>query len=279
VSLLPLLSGTDQNMARLPCFESPQLEAVCRVLADTDNGLTGTEIEYVLRELGISDPNPSMTKWKRLFNAFAEAQNKHQVGNHLVLFINKAMSPARYTSKPDLFAWRQDGLNVALAFSGYAVNMKGLVVHATPEATIEGALARAKRLYSILQGRGTHQEIFNYCKSELLQDNYFHAVLEAVKGVAERLRQMSGLSSDGADLVNAVFSVKNPILAINSLKTETELSEQKGIANLLIGVFGAIRNPTAHAPKVVWAMPEQDAIDVLGILSYVHRKLDGASKV
>lgn len=266
-------------MAHLPCLESAHLEAACRVLADTENGLTGTEIEYILAELKIRDSSPSMTKWKRLFNALAEAQNKHQVGNHLVLFIIKAMSPARYTSKPELFSWRQDGLNVALAFAGYAVNMKGQVVHTTPESTIEGALARAKRLNSVLQNRGTHQEIFKYCKSELLQDNYFHAVLEAVKGVAERLRQMSGLGIDGADLINTVFSVKNPILAINSLKTETELSEQKGIANLLVGVFGAIRNPTAHAPKVVWAMPEQDAIDVLGILSYVHRKLDGASRV
>ena len=164
-------------MAHLPCFESAHLEAACRVLADTTYGLTGTEIEYILTELDIPDPGSSMTKWKRLFNALAEAQNKHQVGNHLIQFINKAMSPARYTSKPELFAWRQDGLNVALAFAGYAVNVKGQVVHATQESTIEGALARAKRLNSLLQSRGTHQEIFKYCKSELLQDNYFHAVL------------------------------------------------------------------------------------------------------
>lgn len=266
-------------MARLPLFESTHLEAACRVLADTANGLSGTEIAYILQEIEISDPSPSMTKWKRLFNALVEAQNKHQFGNHLVLFINKAMAPARYTSKPELFAWRQDGLNVALAFAGYAVNAKGKVVHTTPESTVEGALARAKRLSSILQSRGTHQEIFKYCKTELLHDNYFHAVLEAVKGIAERLREMSGLGTDGADLVYTALSVKNPILALNSLKTETELSEQKGIANLLVGVFGAIRNPTAHAPKLVWAMLEQDAIDVLGILSYVHRKLDGATKL
>lgn len=266
-------------MARLPCFESSHLEAACRVLADSANGLTGNEIQCILAELEIQEPSPTMTKWKRLFNALAEVQNKHQVGNHLILFINKAMSPARYTSNPELFSWRQDGLNVALAFAGYAVNPQGQVMHATRESTVEGALARAKRLSSALQSRGIHQEIFKYCKSELLQDNYFHAVLEAVKGVAERLRQLSGLCSDGADLVSAVFSINNPIIAINSLRTDTERSEQKGIANLLIGIFGAIRNPTAHAPKAHWSMPEQDAIDVLSILSYVHRKLDGATRV
>ena len=122
-------------------------------------------------------------------------------------------------------------------------------------------------------------EVLKYCRAELLEENYFHAVLEAVKGVAQRLRDMTGLANDGADLINQSLSTKSPIIAINSLRTDTEVSEQKGIANLIVGVFGAIRNPAAHAPKIVWAMPEQDAVDVLGILSYVHRKLDNATKV
>ena len=266
-------------MASLPRFESAHLEAACKVLGDTSQGLSGSEIEYILREVGAPDPNPSMTKWKRLFNALVAAQNERQVGNHLVLFVNKAMSPARYTSCPELFIWRQDGLNVALAFAGYAVRDDGKVVHTTRESTVQGARARASRLRGLLESRGTHPEVLKYCRAELLHENYFHAVLEAVKGIAERLRQMSGLGTDGAELVSTVLLSKAPVIALNTLQTETELSEQKGIANLLIGVFGAIRNPTAHAPKVVWAMPEQDAIDVLGILSYVHRKLDAATKV
>lgn len=266
-------------MANLPCFESAHLEAACKVLGDTANGLTGVEIGHILQEIGVPDPDSSLTKWKRLFNALAAIQNERQLGNYLVLFINRAMVPARYVTAPDLFGWRQDGLNVALAFAGYAVNENGTVVHTAREATLRGALARAGRLRQLLEARGTHPEVLKYCKAELLEKNYFHAVLEAVKGVAERLRRMSGLTNDGADLVNQVFSTKSPIVALNSLASETELSEQKGIANLLVGVFGAIRNPTAHAPKVVWPMPEQDAIDILGILSYVHRKLVNSRKI
>jgi uncharacterized protein (TIGR02391 family) len=130
----------------------------------------------------------------------------------------------------------------------------------------------------LLEDRNIHPEVLKYCRAELLEENYFHAVLEAVKGVAERLRAMSGLGSDGAELVNQALSAKTPIILLNSLRTETEQSEQRGIANLLVGVFGAVRNPTSHAPKVVWPMPEQDAIDVLGILSFVHRKLDNSSR-
>jgi uncharacterized protein (TIGR02391 family) len=264
-------------MANLPSFDSAQLEAACKVLGDTTQGLKGQEIEHILREISALDPSPSLSKWQRLYNAFTATQNKHDVGNHLILFINKAMAPARYAANPDLFRWRRDNLNVALAFAGYAVREDGKVVRTTVETTLDGARARAGHLRAMLQSRGTHPEVLKYCQAELLQENYFHAVLEAVKGVAERIRLMSGLGFDGAELVNQALSTRTPIIALNSLKTETELSEQKGIANLMIGVFGAIRNPTAHAPKVMWAMPEQDAIDVLGILSYIHRKLDNAS--
>lgn len=62
-------------MARLPCFESAQLEAVCRILADTEKGLKGSEIAHILTELRLADPTPMMTKWKRLYNALAKAQN------------------------------------------------------------------------------------------------------------------------------------------------------------------------------------------------------------
>ncbi len=266
-------------MANLLCFEPAQLEAVCKVLGDTTNGLKGDEIGRILAEINVSDPDVGYTKWKRLYNAFAHAQNKHQVGNHLVQFVNKAMNPARYTATPDQFNWRRDGLNVALAFAGYAVNESGQVVHATPATTLQDARARAGRLRSVLESRRTHVEVLKYCEAELLQENYFHAVLEAVKGVAERIRQSSGLGSDGAELINQVFSTKAPLIAINALKSETELSEQKGFASMLVGLFGAIRNPTAHAPKTLWAMPEDDAVDILALVSYIHRKLDSSTKI
>lgn len=266
-------------MNRISPFKASQLEAACKVLADTSNGLKGDEIGYVLADMGLADPDVGTTKWKRLFNALALAQNKHQVGNHLVMFINRAMDPVRYTSAPELFARRRDGLNVVLALCGYRVREDGKVAHTTAESTLVGAQARAGRLKGLLESRATHLEVFKYCRAELLQDNYFHAVFEAVKGLAQRLREMSGLGSDGADLVGVALSTKNPVIALNSLTTETELSEQKGIANLMIGLFGAIRNPTAHAPKTVWSMPEQDAIDMFALVSYLHRKLDTAAIV
>ena len=147
------------------------------------------------------------------------------------------------------------------------------------ETTLKGARARAGVLRSKLEDRGSHSEIFKYCKSELLEENYFHAVLEAIKGIADRIRELSGLTSDGAELVNKAFSIKSPVLAINNLSTETEQSEQKGFSNILVGIFGAVRNPTAHAPKISWIMTEQDSLDIFAMISFIHRKLDVTNKV
>jgi uncharacterized protein (TIGR02391 family) len=140
------------------------------------------------------------------------------------------------------------------------------------------AHARVRTIRSKFQGRKLHAEVLKYCRSELMQDNYFHAVFEAAKGLAQRIRDLSGEQADGAALVDRVFSVDRPLLAINSLQTETERSEHKGFAALLKGCFAAIRNPLAHEPKILW-QGEDDAADYLSLISLVHRKLDDAVRV
>lgn len=263
---------------RINCFDSQQLEAACRVLADTERGLSGSQIERLLQEIDVPDLSPGMTKWKRLFNALAMAQNRHQVGNHLIMFINRAMNPVSYARDPGAFIWRRDELNVVLAFSGFYIRDDGQVGFATRATTLDAARARAGRLKAALESRGVHSEVLNYCRAELLDENYFHAVFEATKGVAERIRTLSGLSGDGADLVNKAFAGQQPVLVLSPFVSESEKSEQRGFANLLIGLFGAVRNPLAHAPKTNWPMSEQDALDTLTLVSLIQRKLDRVQK-
>jgi len=85
-------------MIPIPTFDSQQLGAVAKVLGDTINGLTGPEIGLLLSECKIRDVSPDMTKWKRLFSAFAGWQNVKQLGNCVVMSINRAMNPMQYTT-------------------------------------------------------------------------------------------------------------------------------------------------------------------------------------
>ena len=67
-----------------------------------------------------------------------------------------------------------------------------------------------------------------------------------------------------------------PLVSLNSLSTETDKGEQRGFVNLLVGSSESIRNPLAHNPKVEWDMSEGDALDILSMVSLIHRKLDRA---
>lgn len=111
-----------------------------------------------------------------------------------------------------------------------------------------------------------------------MSEDYFHALFEASKGLAQRIRELSDVYLDGTKLVDKVFSEKKPILAFNSLQTETEKSEHRGFADLLKGCFAAVRNPGAHEPRILWK-GEDDAADYLTLISLLHRKLDACKRV
>lgn len=257
-------------MEHVPPFNPQQLTSISKILADTHDGLTGSQIQYLLQDCRIPDVNPEMTKWKRLFNAFIEYQNKRKFGNHVVMFINRAMNPVQYTGSPSDFESRLDQLNTVLAFCGMAVGEDGRVRRAARAKGLTDAMERANRLKAALVNRKVHNDVLSFCRAEFLQKNYFHAVFEAMKSIAAKIRSLSGLSADGAELVQQAFSGPAPLLAINALRTETDKGEQRGFVNLLIGLFGTIRNPLAHNPKIEWDMSEQDALDILTTASLIH---------
>jgi uncharacterized protein (TIGR02391 family) len=192
------------------------------------------------------------------------------------------MKPVRWSDRREQFDWLRDELNKVLSFSGIELGEDGDVRRTSAVSTLSEAEKRAKGLRSKLEARGFHPDVLRFCKAELLQNNYFNAVLEATKSVANKIRNLSGLTSDGADLATQAFSLGrtgSPIVAINALTTETDKGEQRGFMNLVIGLFGTFRNPTAHAEKIFWPINEQDALDFLSLVSLVHRKLDRATKV
>lgn len=262
-------------------FSSQQIEAVARVLADTAAGLTGSEIAFILGDAGIPDVDACNTKWKRLYNALASIQNEKQIGNHLLMVVTRAMNPVRYTGNQALFHQRRQNLNAVLSMTGYELREDGRIRRVQAAKSVDEAVQRANRLSAALTSRDVHTDVLQYCRAELLDQNYFHAVFEATKSIAAKVRALSGLDGDGAELVQRAFALSKegpPLLAINTLQTETERGEQRGFVNLVVGLFGTVRNPLAHNPKVEWPMSEQDALDILTLASLVHRKLDSAKR-
>lgn len=131
-----------------------------------------------------------------------------------------------------------------------------------------------------LEKRSTHTQIFRYCTPEILHDDYFHLVEEAVKGLFERVRVISGVhNEDGAVLIDKVMGEKSPIILINNFQSKSEISEHKGFSSMLKSLYSLFRNPEAHSPREKWQLDKIDTLDILGVISLCHRKLDAAFSI
>ena len=256
-------------------FTQDQLEAIAGALGDTSAGLTGSEIQHLLASSKMTDPGP-ITKRIRIFNAFVDSQNTKKNRTNILEFIRLAMKPARYTREPQRYEPMRALLNQALAFSGLVVDETGKLTTTIPAQTLPEAQRRARDLRADLEGRGVHPDVLRFCRAELLADDYFHAVQEAVKSVADKLRSRTGLTDDGATLVDRVLGGSPPLLAINPHGSASERSEQRGFAHLVRGTFAMFRNPTAHEARINWIMTKEDAQDLLTVVSLIHRRLDKA---
>ncbi|MER8608129.1 TIGR02391 family protein [Mesorhizobium sp. M1233] len=210
----------------MKAFTQSQLQAIADALGDTADGLTGSEIGHLLATVKIIDTDPQMTKRHRLYNAFANDQNKRGARTHVIAFIRKAMKPERFARESERFEPMRLNLNRALAFAGLAVAASGELGAVDAAQTLSEATRRARELRAELTTCGVHPDVLMFCREELLSDNYFHAVLEAVKSVADKIRQRTGLTDDGASLVDRAFGGDVPMLVINTLRPTA-----KGVSN------------------------------------------------
>lgn len=255
-------------------FTPGELESICKVIGDTYSGLTGNEIGYILSTMRVNDMYSSMTKWKRLYNALSEIQNSTKNGKVVLTFVAKALEPARYINRREEYIMLISGINKVLLFRGMKFEEDGKYHRAKSVNTLKESQERANVLHEKLTDRNVHEHLLKYCKAELLQENYFHAVLEACKSIASKIRDITGLSSDGSKLIDESLGGKKPIIKLSDLDTETKISEQKGFVNLAKGLFGTFRNPTAHEARIEWEMSEDDALDIFSMASYILRRIE-----
>lgn len=263
------MSG-DSNIS---AHSAAMIEMVCKALADA---VTGSQIPSVIGSLNSTQDVDRATKWTRLYSAVVEAQNRQQDGRPLAKLVGTVMQPVRFDTI-EKFESVREAVNERLLFSGLKVLDDGRVARVSRAATLDEAKQRASDLHASLERRGVHPDVLRFCRAELMQQNYFHTVLEASKSVADKLRALTGLSGDGADLVDRACGMHGgPRVAFNSLDSEWELSEQRGLTMLMKGLFGCFRNVTAHAPRLLWATSKDEAMDMLTLASMLHRRLDAA---
>lgn len=260
----------------IPPFHPGTIEGVSKSIAEL---YSHTELTRLLGSVPLrGDPGEIHAKWRRLAHAVSNNQANTRNGNALVALIREAMRPERTLDRKTRADTTRHQLNQVLSLAALRVREDGRVATAPQAYTDTEAIARSRRLHSLLVERDAHAEVLAYCRAELLAEDYYQAVFEAIKGFGNRLQQLSGIALDGYRLIDTALGGKEPLLKINNLNTQTERDEQLGVANLAKGVFSAFRNPAAHEPRIHWELSEQDALDVFATLSLVHRRLDHVTR-
>lgn len=255
-------------------FGHGSIENIARIIGEL---YTGPELTRILASVGMPDPlGDGQTKWKRLAASMQGKQYSQRDGRPVLAVVIAAMKPEMGWDRQAKAAVARDELTQVLSLSGYRVRDNGTIGPAEKAATASEASDRTQRLRKLLEARDAHPEVIRHCREELLRTDCYEAVFEVVKGLGARLREKSGLDEDGRALVQAALRGKQPRVLLTDYSTVTERNEQEGVALLAEGVFAAFRNPAAHEPRLEWEVSEQDALDVLGTLSMIHRRLDSA---
>ena len=219
------------------------------------------------------------SKRDRLRHALGFQYNRS--GNNGVLQLIKSLNePVIYSRDPEGFRDFCAGLNRILRFYGVEYRDDGQFHNVDPSRTLSEAERRAAALENKLRFRRIHHEVRRYCKTEYMEENYFHAVVEAYKGLAERIREKTGYTADGLALMRHSFERPSPsqggypTLAFNTLMTISEQNEHDGFLDFLSGCTRFFRNPMSHTPKVKWHRDLEDAVDCLTLISLLHFILD-----
>lgn len=273
-------------------LDEQQLKAVCDVLAETNLGYTKSELTRLLEQSGIENVSDGRTssaygyttglnKRDWLYNCLATDINKRHSLMFVYTFIEKALNPVAFTDekKREQYNYLFEGVNRALLLAGLEMTKEGKLIEAIQAKTLDEVDRRVNSLEKHLYERAIHSEVRKYCIKDYLQNDYYDAVFEAAKGLAERVRQLSGLTTDGGTLFQTAFSTRDPYLFFNRMQSDSEKSEFTGLKELLESIFHLVRNPAAHTPKINWRMDETMALDVLTLISFAHKYLDECHKV
>jgi uncharacterized protein (TIGR02391 family) len=257
-------------------FDHSTLDGIASVLADTELGLSKSEIDKIGLRSGLPNIESVMgySKKNRLADIFAKSQRNRQNNQAIVNFVILACKPSRFLGKNSEYESLRVRLNQVLSFMGIAIDARGQFVTVVQATTITEAERRANELRKDLIGRNAHPDVLLYCRAELLDEDYFHAVLEATKGLSYRIKKLTGNDIDGQQLIDRAFGGDLPAWVINDFACESQRMEQKGFVGVCKGIIAMFRNPLAHEPRAYWHMTEQDAADVLSFLSLIHRRLD-----
>jgi hypothetical protein len=156
----------------LPQFTSGQLEHPARIVGEST---TGGEIDRLLAEARLP-PSDISTKWRRIRDSFDRVQSRDGSGNAVAQFVKLALAPDRFVGARETHDALCAPANEVLSFAGLQLRSDGRPARGTAPRTLSEPEEQADRLKAKLKARDVHPDVLAFCRTELVQENHFHAV-------------------------------------------------------------------------------------------------------
>lgn len=107
--------------------------------------------------------------------------------------------------------------------------------------------------------------------------HYTESIEAGFKYLNSYIRRRADRKLDGPQLMQNVFSVKNPVLKVTALEGRSGEDAQKGYMELFCGCLSGIRNPRAHEDSI--KDDPETALEIIYFIHHLIRTAKGAEKV
>jgi uncharacterized protein (TIGR02391 family) len=101
--------------------------------------------------------------------------------------------------------------------------------------------------------------------------DYKNAIVNAVHVLTKVLREKTDSELDGYKLAGEALGGKNPKLKINNYQTQSEIDQQEGFAQIIMGLYKGIRNPRSHE---IISDTKNDADAIIYFVDYIIKIID-----
>lgn len=115
-----------------------------------------------------------------------------------------------------------------------------------------------------------HPKILEHCEGLFYDGHYSEAIINAYKAIFNALKDLTNIHDiDGKQLAEKAFSLNDPLVKLNNLRTKSDKDEQLGFMMLFSGAAVGIRNPKSHD-----FIKQDDKLKTLQYLSFASLLMD-----
>lgn len=103
--------------------------------------------------------------------------------------------------------------------------------------------------------------------------HYAQAIFESVKTLDNYVKNKANIANEYVrNAMGKVFNEDNPIIKLNTLKSPSDIDEQRGFKHLFMGAMMGIRNPKAH--ENIIQVDKNRTLEYLAFISLLFRRAE-----